>query len=331
MSRPRNIVLLVVLTLLFGLALSGCGQKSSPPQKPQANAPAQKPKAPKTAEAILKNINTLIGELDKQNKTARAPWMSEASSSASQGSQAKSSGGQEGDSSGQAGGSEQGGKPGQSGSSGQTGSSSGSSGNSASGNAGGAGTGNRQPLSPEKQRQQSWQKIGQSLMDIHKKWNELEPEVMAAGLPASSLSEFEEALGQLTQSVSAQTTSESLTAAIALYDSYTAGISQVFTLSTPPEFYQVQYRTMAALAAAGQQEWTAASDSIDAALEPWGLLKAQAKKADPKLLERCDYSLQDLKTAINEQDLNLLLIKGDIARGNLQQLEKSLTKGGAGQ
>ena len=330
MYRPRNFVLLVVLSLLFGLALSWCGQKSSPPQKPQANAPAQKPKAPQAAEAILKDINTLIGELDKQNKTTQAPWMSAASSSASQSGQSKGSNNQGSGSSGQTGasGSAQGGKQGPGGSSGQTGSSSGSSGGSASGNAGG--TVGHAPLSPEKQQQQSWQKIGQSLLDIHKKWNELEPEVMTAGLPTSSVNEFEETLGLLTQSVSAQKNAESLTAAIALYDRYTVGISQVFTLSTPPEFYQVQYRTMAALAAAGRQDWAAASDSIDAALEPWGLLKAQAKKADPKLLERCDYSLQDLKTAISEQDLNMLLIKGDIARGNLQQLEKSLTRGGAG-
>jgi len=339
LSRKTNLVLLVVLTMLFNLTLIGCGQKSSPSQKPQSDAAAQKPKAPKSAETILKDINTLIGELDKQNKTAKAPWMAGASSG-SQGGQANSSGSQgSGSSSGQSSSSSPGGGQGSNSGSGSNkgqGSGSGqgmggSSGGSASNNAGSTGTGGSQPPSPAEQRRMQWQKIGMSLMDIHKKWNELEPDVIAAGLPTSSLEGFEEALGKLTQSVSAQKTDESLKAAIDLYDQYTAGISQVFTLSTPPELYQVQYRTMAALAAANQQDWTAASDSISAALEPWGLLKAQAKKADQKLLGRCDYSLQDLKTAITAKDYNMVMIKGDIARGNLKQLEKSLTSGGQGQ
>ncbi|MGE5391856.1 MAG: hypothetical protein ACM3PE_12430 [Deltaproteobacteria bacterium] len=333
MPVKRNLVFLVVLIMLFNLSFSGCGQKSksSPSQKPQSDASGQKPKAPKSAETILKDINTLIGELDKKNKSAKAPWMTAQTSGqqtgAGGGGNQSSNSGQGG---GQGGGSTQGGTKGQSGSS-QGGSGSSSSGNSSGTNANGQGTAGGKTLSREEQNNMQWQKISMSLMDIHRKWNELEPDVIDAGLPASSLEGFENALQSLTQSVSAQNTDESLTAAIDLYEQYTSGISQVFTLSTPPQLYQVEYRTMASLAAANREDWTAASDEISAALEPWGLLKAQSKNADKKLLGRCDFSLQDLKTAIDEKDLNMVMIKGDIAQANLKQLEKKLTSGGQGQ
>lgn|GEM_PF-1586077 len=331
MSGKRNLIFLVVLTMLFNLSVIGCGKKSSPSQKPQSTSSSQKPKAPKSAEAILKDINSLIGELDKQNKSTNAPWMAQQTSSsqstasgggASQGSSSSAQGSALNRGSGSGGGKSPGGSAQGTG---------GVSGNSSGGSSGGpSGGGGSQTISPEQQKQQQWQKISMSLVDIHRKWNELEPDVIEAGLPASSLQGFEDALGRLTQSVSAQNTEDSLTAAIDLYDKYTAGIAQIFTLSTPPELYQVQYRTMAALAAANQQEWNAANDSMAVAMEPWGLLKAQAKNADQKLLGRCDYSLQDLKTAITSEDLDMVLIKGDIAQSNLKQLEKSLTSGGQG-
>lgn len=329
--------------------MAGCGQKSSPPQKPQTDAAGQKPKAPKSAETILQDINSLIGELDKKNKTVKAPWMAQASSgnqgTQAQGGSKQGAGGGSGQnnssdqnnqsgSSGQNGTSDSGTSKAQGTGSGQGSQGGSSGGSSTTGKSSGSTTGGAQGMSPAAQSEMQWQKISMSLMDIHRKWNELEPDVIEAGLPASSLEAFENALGRLTQSVAKQKTDESLNAAIDLYDKYTGGISQVFTLSTPPELYQVEYRTMAALAAANRKDWSAASDAISAAMEPWGLLKAQTKKADKKLLGRCDFSMQDLKNAITTEDLDMVMIKGDIAQANLKQLEKSLTGGsqsGGGQ
>lgn len=318
MSAKRNLAWLLIVILLLTFGASGCGKKSSPSQKPQSNTSGQKPKAPKSAETILKDINTLIGELDQKNKKARAPWMAPETPAADPGTQARQ------------GMQETGGNAGQSNSSQGKDQNGGSEPDDSAGGGQMAGKsgGGSQNMSPAAQNEMQWQKISMSLMDIHRKWNELEPDATEAGLPASSLQAFEETLTRLTESVAGQKTDESLTAAIDLYDKYTVGISQVYTLSTPPELYQVEYRTMAAMAAAHQKDWTSAGDAISAAMEPWGLLKAQNKKADKKLLERCDFSLQDLKNAITSEDLNMVMIKGDIAQANLKQLEKSITGGG---
>ena len=177
----------------------------------------------------------------------------------------------------------------------------------------------------------TWQKESMSLMNIHRKWNELEPDAMEAGLPSSSRDAFEQALDRLTLSINEQKLQDSFMAAIDLYQRYTSGLSQVYTLSTPPEFYQVQYQTMAAIAAARNQDWTVASDSIAGVDEPWGLFKAQVKQADKKLLRRSEFSLQDLQQAVNSQDLNLVTIKGEIVMNNLKALEKALSSSSGGQ
>lgn len=317
MSGKKNLAVLVIILLVFSFGLVGCGKKSSPEQKPQTSSAGQKPKAPKSAEAVLKDINSIISELSQKNMTAKMPWMAQKPQEG-QGGQNQGGSSQQGSGSSSSQGDGSGGSG--KGSSSGSGSGSGSSGSGSNASSGGS-----QAAKRPSQAEMQWQKINMALMDIHKKWNELEPDAMEAGLPPSSLEGFEKALSHLTQSVSQQKTEESLTASVDLYEQFIGGISQIFTMSTPPELYQIEYRTMGALAAANRGDWTTASDSITAAMEPWGLLKAQSKKADKKLLDRCDFSIQDLKHAIDEKDLYMVMIKGDIAMTNLKQLEKSLT------
>lgn len=313
--RPKRFpsILAAFLTLILLIIVtvpSGCGQKQSASQKPQSST-SQKPKAPPEAEDILKEITTVIGELDRKTRMKKVPSLQQAAPGGVEGNQGPDSQGNQGDSS-QGGGSSSGGEKSQQGKEGNQKSSSGQSG------------GGQQNATTQ------WQKEMQSLKKIHESWNKLEPQAVEAGLPPSDRENFKLALNNLTIAISNQHLEESLLSAIELYGQY-AGLARVFSIPTPAEFYEVQYGVMSSMAEASRGDWAAATDKIAAISAPWSMLLPLAGKKDKMLAQQTDLSLKDLEDAISNEEINLVVFKGDIALNNLKMLDKKLSKSQSSQ
>lgn len=308
---PRRKIAFIMLAILLTITLipAGCGQKQSASQKPQSSNSGQKPKAPTAAEDILKDITAIITELDRKVKIQKVPALEQASSGGEQGgqNQGKGSGsGSQGDSS--------------------QGSKSGSGSSEGGGQSQSSQQGGQQPSQAGEQKGiAAWQKEMQSLKNLHRNWNMLEPQAAEAGLPPSSRDGFEQVLDNLTLAVSRQHLEESLTAAIDLYGQY-GELARIYAMPLPAEFYQVQYGVMAAIAEAGREKWDTASEKIAAIEDPWSMLLPRAGKQDKMLAQRTDFSLRDLKDAISSQEINLVAIKGEIAINNFKALEKKLSQ-----
>ncbi|MFA7149378.1 MAG: hypothetical protein WC109_11240 [Syntrophomonadaceae bacterium] len=313
MPPKRFPFILVALLLIILMVPTGCGQKQSASQKPQSST-GQKPKAPPEAEDMLKEITTVIGELDRKTRMEKVPSLQQAApggvdsgqgsqGQGSQGSQ-ESGGSQEGGSSSGGGQSQQGKEGGQKSSSGQSG-------------------GGQQKTTDQ------WQKELQSLKKIHRSWNMLEPQAVEAGLPPGDRENFKLALNDLTVAISKQNLEASLLAAIELYGQYT-GLARVFAMPTPAEFYEVQYGVMSSMAEASREDWAAASGKITAISAPWSMLLPLAGKKDKLLAQQTDLSLKDLQDAISNEEINLVVFKGDIALNNLKALEKKLSQSQSG-
>lgn len=305
--------ILLTLLLIILMVPSGCGQKQPASQKPQSSA-GQKPKAPSEAEDMLKEITTVIGELDRKTRAKKVPSLQQAvpgGVESGQGSQGQGSQGSEESGGSQGGGSSSSGGQSQQGKEGSQKSSSGQSG------------GGQQKTTNQ------WQKELQSLTKIHSSWNKLEPQAVEAGLPPGDRENFKLALNNLTISVSNQRLEESLLAAIELYGQY-AGLARVFAMPTPAEFYEVQYGVMSSMAEVSQANWAAATDKITAISAPWSMLLPVAGKRDKLLAQQTDLSLKDLENAISSEEINLVVFKGDIALNNLKMLEKKLSKSQSG-
>lgn len=323
MPPKRFPFILLALLLIILMVPSGCGQKQSASQKPQSSA-GQKPKAPPEAQDMLKEITTVIGELDRKTRAKKVPSLQQAAPGGvegGQGSQGKSSQGS------QSGGSSQGGGSSSGGSSQGGGSS--SSGQSQQGKEGGQKSSLGQSGGGQQQTTNQWQKELQSLKKIHSSWNKLEPQAVEAGLPPGDRENFKLALNDLTTTVSNQRLEESLLAAIELYGQY-AGLARVFAMPTPAEFYEVQYGVMSSMAEASRGDWATATDKITAISDPWSVLLPLVGKKDTMLAQQTDLSLKDLEDAISSEEINLVAFKGDIALNNLKMLEKKLSQSQSG-
>ena len=303
------VTLLTTILLIILIVPSGCGQKQSASQKPQSSA-SQKPKAPPEAEDMLKQITTVIGELDRKTRMKKVPSLQQAAPSGAEGGQGSQGQGSQGSQ--------------ESGSS-QGGSSSGGGEKSGQSKEGGQKSSSERSGGGQQNAVSQWQKEMQSLKKIHESWNKLEPQAIEAGLPPGDRENFKLALNDLTIAVSNQRLEESLLAAIELYGQY-AGLARVFSMPTPAVFYEVQYGVMSSMAEASRGDWAAATDKINAISDPWSMLLPLAGKKDKMLAQQTDLSLKDLADAISSEEINLVVFKGDIALNNLKMLEKKLSK-----
>lgn len=305
--------ILLTLLLIILMVPSGCGQKQSASQKPQSSA-SQKPKAPPETQDMLKEITTVIGELDRKTRIKKVPSLQQAAP-----------GGVEGQGQGSQGGQESGGSQGEGSSSGGGAQGGGSSSGGGQGKEGSQKSSSGQSGGGQQKTANQWQKELQSLKKIHSIWNKLEPQAVEAGLPPGDRENFKLALNNLTVAVSKQSLEESLLAAIELYGQY-AGLARVFSMPTPAEFYQVQYGVMSSMTEASRADWATATNKIAAISDPWSVLLPLVGKKDTMLAQQTDFSLKDLEHAISSEDINLVVFKGDIALNNLKMVEKKLSK-----
>lgn len=324
LSRSRNIFIPILIVLAMSLAVAGCSSKDSAEKKPGTST-GQKPKAPTVLKTIATDLDTIIAELDKKIKVQK---MSPMQQSAQLDPQEQS--GQD-QTQGQTGGQSQGQSSGQSQNQSSGQSQNQSSGQSQSQSQGQSQQKSQQATSGESSSQKSsqkqgtdWQKEYTSLTNIHKNWNTLEPDAVEAGMSVMSRDEFEKTLDQLTQNISNQKAEESLGSAINLYKNY-ADLAQVFTMAVPAEFFQVKYEIMASIFEAGRKNWSGSEEHIPKIEEHWARFKVQAGQTDRKILNRTEFSIHDLEQAIKNQQMDLVIIKGEIVMNNLKDLEEKLS------
>lgn len=305
MTKLENkmIVILLIAAIFF---LPACSKKDSQAKKPQSSS-TQKTKAPKD----LKNINTelekILAALEQKVKIKSQSVLVEESQNAqktgqNQGQSQQSQQNQQGqDQQSQSNQSQQGQQSQQ-----------------------------NQSKSSTDQGKTSWQKEVGSIKKIHQSWNQLEPEAVKAGLENADRDGFEQAMEKLTLQIGKQKTEESLMAAIALYGQF-ASLVKIFETTVPPEFYQVKYEIMSAIAEAGKSKWEDAQKRIPVINDYWNHLKVKAKVKDEKILTQTEFAIEDMALALESKEADLLLVKAEIVIKNLQSLEKKLSSQQSGQ
>jgi len=347
LNKSRNTIVLILILCM--IALPGCS-KSSAAKKP-SDFSGQKPKAPAQLKTISTDLDTIISELDKKFKTKKMavmqqniqliPQTGQSQSGQSQTGQSQSGQSQSGQSQSgqsQSGQSQSGQSQSSQSKSEQSQTDPSQSGQSQTGQtpAKQSQTGQTQPAqtqTTQKNQTQTtqlqgqamdWQKEFSTLKDIHSTWNILMPEAVGAGMTISARDQFDKALEQLTQDISNQKLEESISDALILYKNY-ADLTSLFTTSVPSEFFQVKYEVMSAVFESSRKNWSAAAEHVPKFKEHWVYLSAQSKEVDAKLVSQTEFAILDLERAIQSKQMELVIIKGEIAMTNLKNLEEKLS------
>ena len=184
---------------------------------------------------------------------------------------------------------------------------------------------NKQSTDSAEQKKKMWQSLNAQLMEVHIGWNKSESEAIKAGLSVTERKKLETALTDLTVEIATKNEMNSLKAAVELYGQY-ASLAKAFKSNVPPDYYKAKYEVMAAGLEAVEGKWDKAEERMPRLKDNWNSLKMQAKIKDKKLLERSDLSMDDYEAAVAGKNEDILIIKGQIALTNLQQMERSLAK-----
>jgi hypothetical protein len=309
------------------MALPGCSSSSA--AKKPADTSGQKPKAPTQLKTLSADMDSIISELDKKFKSSKMDVMQQNIQliPQTQTGQSQSNQGQQQSQSGQSQNNQSQSEQSQNSQS-QSQQSQSSQGQSAQQSTSQAGQTNQTQAAQGQAA--DWQKEYSTLKNIHSTWNTLMPEAVGAGMTITARDQFDKALEQLTQDISKQKLEQSISDALVLYKNF-ADLTALFTTQVPSEYYQVKYETMSAIFEASRKNWTAANDHVPNIKEHWVYLSSQAKDADPKLLNQTDFALLDLERAIQNKQMELVIIKGEIAMINLKNLEEKLSSSSSDQ
>lgn len=325
MNKSRTIVALILIFCM--MALPGCSSSSA--AKKPADTSGQKPKAPTQLKTLSADMDSIISELDKKFKSSKMDVMQQNIQliPQTQTGQSQSNQGQQQSQSGQSQNNQSQSEQSQNSQS-QSQQSQSSQGQSAQQSTSQAGQTNQTQAAQGQAA--DWQKEYSTLKNIHSTWNTLMPEAVGAGMTITARDQFDKALEQLTQDISKQKLEQSISDALVLYKNF-ADLTALFTTQVPSEYYQVKYETMSAIFEASRKNWTAANDHVPNIKEHWVYLSSQAKDADPKLLNQTDFALLDLERAIQNKQMELVIIKGEIAMINLKNLEEKLSSSSSDQ
>lgn len=295
MEKSKYSVFILAASLILALLfIPACSQKELKPEKPQASD-GQKPEAPPETDKLLEELDEIISELDKMIKSQNMPHLQSRADSSPTTKPPEPEKGHEAEEKQK----------------------------KASASSSEADEGKKQEAASGLKN--TWPTINQGIKKIHKNWNRLEPEAVEAGLSLSSRKRWEQSLSDLTIAGSKQDPEESLMAATSLYQTF-AEVAQVFSMPLPPDYFRVKYGVMAAMLESVQFDWEKAALHIPEIQENWESLKVQAKALEPQPINCCDFALRDLEEAINRQQRELVLIKGEICLENLKELEEKFQR-----
>lgn len=287
MRRPFLILLCCIV--LFAMMPSLACSKGKGEKKPEQSS-SQETKAPKELGMMEDQLDSILKSFKKLSQPKDSGSSSSSSSSSSSGSKQE----------GQQGGQKQGGSEQQKG-------------------------GSQSKSSAGQDQKQVWKQIDMDLMKLHQSWNTVAPEAVKAGLSMEDRDAWEKALSEFTMAAGKQDLKKSMPAAIELYGLY-SNLARIFKTPIPPEYYLVRYQVMMLAFNGANDNWDKAAKNLPKLQQHWEQLKVQGKEVDPKILNKTDFSLRDLKMVVELKSKELLRMKYEVAEKNLLSLQKELSK-----
>jgi len=165
-----------------------------------------------------------------------------------------------------------------------------------------------------------WQDFEKSIKAINELWNSYEPRAKKDGAPDMLISKFEDQLNKLTNSIMDQNEEAVLLAANNLYQYYSQFLN-LYAHKSPPEIKEIKYYLQQILIDAEAGTWDNTQELLKNMEKAWETAKSRMEKPNKELNEKIDYAVQDFSQAVQQKDLHLSKLKGEILLKNLEKIK----------
>ena len=166
------------------------------------------------------------------------------------------------------------------------------------------------------------EKIVPLIEKMHYQWNNLMPEAVKKGAGKDLVNNFDNALNNLSKTVSSKNKMNTLLAANSLY-AYIPDFYSLFNAKSSPEIKRVRYFARSAILSSLTANWTQADADIGNLKSVWVLYKGTLSKDQQDTANKLDLSIYELEKVVKERNQQLTNIKGKVVLSNTEALEKA--------
>jgi hypothetical protein len=186
--------------------------------------------------------------------------------------------------------------------------------------------GEQQQTSKDQQKPQvpdKWSKAEELIRKLHYKWNDFSPDLSKKGADIKLIDNFDNALNQLTTTISSRDTQKVLTSANTLY-SKLPDLYSLYRTKLSPEAKRMVYYTRNIILEAAKDNWEQVATDNEAIEKSWSLFRNTLENEQKKPGDKLNFSIYELKKVSAEKNKQLTDIKGKIVLDNIRDLQKSI-------
>jgi len=169
---------------------------------------------------------------------------------------------------------------------------------------------------------QDWQKINEGIVELHQRFNEYMPLAMKQGASQDLNSHATDTLNQMTMEAEIKEHLKTLLEA----NSLSGYISEFYALHKDKRapIKRSIYFTRSIILASLASDWQTCEAAMNELESIWEIQKPGFSENEKETVEKIDRAVADLKTVIQEENQNLVKIKGNILIINLTELEMAM-------
>jgi len=183
---------------------------------------------------------------------------------------------------------------------------------------------NKREETQEKQKApDKWANADNIVKKLHYKWNELIPDITKKGADIKLIDSFDNALNQLTTTISTKDENRVLASANALY-SHLPDLYSIYRVTLTPEAKRLVYHTRNIILESAKDNWEQVSKDSAAIEKIWSLFRNSLEEKQKKAGDKLNFSIYELKKVVNSKAKQLTDIKGRIVLENIRELQKSI-------
>ncbi|HHY91441.1 MAG TPA: hypothetical protein GX503_07215 [Clostridiales bacterium] len=178
----------------------------------------------------------------------------------------------------------------------------------------------KEDSTPPKDISETWKKINDTILQLHNRWNVLEPVLIQQNIPTETISSFEDALDNLTKSGVSEDVFQTLANANQL-TAYLPKFMAPFKKQIPPEIYSLKYYIRSLVLNAATDNYPAAEESFHQIKSQSEVLKVSLiEKKATSVLNQFETSVSNLQKSLQKKDIDLIKINASIVMKNVMEM-----------
>lgn len=183
--------------------------------------------------------------------------------------------------------------------------------------------GDEEQQGQEQNKNEPWEQISQTLDQLHEQWNEYMPEAAEKSTDSKVIDTFSDSLNNLTNIITEQDKAKTLLATNNLHSSIPEFYS-FYKTKHIGEIKRMVFYTRSCILYSQNEKWVEVASYMEDLESSWTFLKSALAKEELESVSKLDLSIYELKKVVEQEDSQLINIKGRLTLANIEELGKDL-------